>query len=227
MHVWPHDARRLAPQLKAVRRSKKRVNIMKYGFCVLVALCVFSLLAGCRSGVIATTLPIHPQVTVTLEPAAMSNQMIVGSTPTCPPARGEGTVSPAISIDSIVFVVNGIEQVVREGDLLQALPGEEVQVDEVTICVGSFSGDGGEACVDLAPVTPSGQEIVSEHIGTHTVKVAPGFMSISGPDQNWIIGENWEHVSVVLNHWPPDNTEDRGCGGGRCEHDDRIIVRFR
>jgi hypothetical protein len=137
-----------------------------------------------------------------------------------------GTISPAISIYSIVFIVNGLEQVVRDGDMLQALPGEEVQVREVTICVGSFSGNGGEACVDFAPVTRGGQEIVSEHIGTHTVRVAPGFMSISGPDHGWAIGENWKHISVVLNHWPPGGTEDLGCGSGRCERDDRIIIGF-
>jgi hypothetical protein len=195
----------------------------------LVALCVLSLVAGCsRSGATATALPTHlPQPNVALEPAATSDLATVASMPACPPARGEGTISPDISIYSIVFVVNGLEQVVSDGDMLQAQPGELVQVREVTICVGSFSGNGGEACVDFAPVAQSGQEIVSEHIGTHTVRVKPGFMSISGPDNRWTIGENWKHISVVLNHWPPEGTEDLGCGSGRCERDDRIIIGFQ
>jgi hypothetical protein len=44
--------------------------------------------------------------------------------------------------------VNGFEQVVQEDDMLQATPGSEVQVIEVTICVCSFAGNDGEACVD-------------------------------------------------------------------------------
>jgi hypothetical protein len=147
--------------------------------------------------------------------------------PACPQATGEGTISPAISIYSIVFIVNGVEQMVRDGDVLQALPGEQVQVREVTVCVGAFSGNGGEACVDLAPVDQSGQEITSEHRGTHNVPVVPGFASISGPDQGWVIGENWGHIAAVLNHWPPEGTQDLGCGGGRCERDDRTIVGLR
>jgi len=202
---------------------------MRNGVWVLVVVLVLSLVAGCgRSGTTTTALSPHvPQLTDALEPAATPDLATVGSVPTCPPATGEGTISPAVSIYSIVFVVNGVEQVVRDGDVLQALPGEQVQVREVTICAGSFSGNGGEACVDFAPVDQSGQEIVSEHGGTHTVWVTPGFISISGPDQGWIIGENWRHISVVLNHWPPDGTEDLGCGGGRCERDDRTVVGFR
>jgi hypothetical protein len=115
----------------------------------------------------------------------------------------------------------------RDGDVLQAMPGDEIQVREVTVCAGSFSGNGGEACVDFAPVTQSGQEIGSEHGGTHTVPVTPGFSSLSGPDHRWTIGENWDHISAVLNHWPPEGTEDLDCGSGRCERDDRMNVGFR
>jgi len=202
---------------------------MRNGVWVLMVLLVLSLVAGCnRSGTTATAPSPHmPQPTDALESAATHDLATVGSTPACPPATGEGTISPAVSIYSIVFVVNGVEQVVRDGDVLQALPGEEVQVREVTICVGVFSGNGGEACVDLAPVDQSGQEIASEHRGTHIVPVTPGFISISGPDQGWVIGKNWRHIAAVLNHWPPDGTQDPGCGGGRCERDDRTIVGFR
>jgi len=215
--------------VSSARQAKKRDDEMRNGVWVLVVLLVLSLVAGCsRSGTTATELSPHmPQPADALEPASTPDLATVGSAPACPPATGEGTVSPAVSIYSIVFTVSGAEQVVRDGDVLQALPGEQVQVREVTICVGSFSGNGGEACVDLVPVDQSGQEIASEHRGTHTVSVTPGFTSISGPDQGWIIGENWRNIAAVVNHWPPDGTQDLGCGGGRCERDDRTVVGLR
>ncbi len=202
---------------------------MRNGVCVLVALSVLSLAAGCgRSDQTATALPAHsPRPTDPLEPIATLDAGIVDPTPVCPPARGGGTISPAVSIYSITFLVNGHEQVVGDDHTLQALPGDKVEVREVTICAGSFSGDGGEACVDFAPADQSGQEIVSEHKGTHLVPVTPGFISISGPSHTWIISENWSHISAVLNHWTPEDTGDLGCASGRCEHDDRIMVEFR
>jgi hypothetical protein len=132
-----------------------------------------------------------------------------------------------VSIYSITFVVNGVEQVVRDGEALQAAPGDEVQFTQATICAASFSGSGGEACVDLAPADRSGKEIASEHRGSHAVPVAPGFTSISGSSDAWIIGEDWAHIYAVLNHWPPEGTQDPACGGGRCERDDRMVVGFR
>ena len=124
---------------------------MKTGVCVLVALCALSLVAGCsRGGATATAGPTHtPEPTQPLEPRVTPDLATVASTPACPPADGEGTIPPAVSIYSIAFVVNGVEQVVRDGDVLQALPGDEIQVREVTICAGSFSGNGGEAQVEV------------------------------------------------------------------------------
>jgi hypothetical protein len=209
--------------------AKKRDNEMKNEVVALVTLCVLSLVAGCStSSAPATALQTDlPPPIDALETVATPDQVTDGSAPACPPARGEGTISPAISIYSVVFVVNGIEQVVRAGDILQVSTGEEVQVREVTICVGSYSGNGGEACVDFVPVAQSGQEIVSEHSGTHNFKVTPGFMSISGLERGWMIGENWRYFSIVLNHWPPVSTEDFSCGSGRCEHDDRLIIELQ
>jgi hypothetical protein len=120
--------------------------------------------------------------------------------------------------------VNGREQVVRDGDMLQASRGDEVQVREVTICANPFSGSGGEACVEFTPLDQNGQERVAEGNGTHMKRVPSGFTSIPGPNHTWIVGENWRHIVAVLNHWPPGGTNDPGCGGGRCEHDDRMIV---
>lgn len=202
---------------------------MRNGVWVLGALLVLSLAVGCgREDATATALatPMSPG-TDTPAPSATPDPATVGATPVCPPARGEGTVPPSISIGSMVFVVNGVEQVVRDGDRLQALPGDEMRVKEVTICVGPFQGSGGEACVDFAPVDQSGQEVLSEHAGTHLVGVRPGSISISGPDHRWTIGEDWRSMSGVLNHWPPDGTEDLDCAGGRCERDDRVIVILR
>ena len=199
---------------------------MKIRGYALVPMLVLSLVAGCGSkDAIETTPPVQmPQPTDALEPSAEPDQAAFDSTAACPPARGVGTVSPAISINSIVFAVNGVEQVVRDGDMLQAQPGEQVHVKEVTICAGFFSGDGGEACVDFAPVAQDGEEIASEHRGTHTLRLMPGFMTLSGPDQGWTVAENWRRIAAVLNHWPPVGTDDLGCGSGRCERDDRIIV---
>lgn len=212
-----------------VRQTKRRGNEMRNGAWALVALCMLSLTAGCgRRDATVTALPTHmPQPTDSQEAAATLDSASIDPTPVCPPASGEGMIPPAVSIYSITFVVNGLEQVVRGGDALQASPGDEVQVREVTICAGPFSGNGGEACVDFAPADTSGQEIVSEHSGTHAVRVTPGFISISVPSHTWTIDEDWRHISAVLNHWPAEDTEDLDCGGGRCERDDRIIVGFR
>lgn len=144
----------------------------------------------------------------------------------CAPADGAGTVEPEISIQSITFFVNGVEQVVGDDGSLQAQAGDQVQVRAVAICASSFTGDGGEACVDIVPVDQDGHEIVSEHSGTHLVKVATGSTTISGPTQVWTIDENWREFAVVVNHWPPKATKDLDCGGGRCERDDLAIVRL-
>jgi hypothetical protein len=211
-----------APPGKARREVRKKAA-------GLLVLLVLSLAAGCGwEGATTKLLPTPmPPPTDRLEPSATRDPAADGATPACPPATGEGTVSPAASIYSIVFVVNGVEQVVRDGDMLEALPGDEVQVREVTICAGSFQGRGGEACVDFAPVDQSGEEIASAHGGSHTVTVIPGFTSISGPDHRWTVGDNWISISAVLNHWPTGGTADLGCGGGRCERDDRIVVELR
>jgi hypothetical protein len=149
------------------------------------------------------------------------------STPLCPPADGEGTIFPAISIYSITFVVNGAEQVVYESDTLEATVGDEIKIKEAVICVGSFSGNGGEACVDLAPVDQSGQMIMSEHAGTHMVPVITGFTAIPGPSHTWTLEEKWMRISAVLNHWTLEETEDIDCANRRCEHDDWAIIELR
>jgi len=145
----------------------------------------------------------------------------------CPPAEGGGSISPAISIYSIAFVVNGAEQVVYDGDTLEAIFGDRIEIKEAVICTGSFSGSGGEACVDLAPVDRSGQEILSEHAGTHMVPVISGFTTIPGPSHTWILSESWARFSVVLNHWTHEETEDVECANRRCEHDDWAIIELR
>jgi hypothetical protein len=187
---------------------------------ILPIVVVLSLLTGCdESGATPTASPAHtPHPTDTPTPTAAT------ATPPCTPANAGGTVPPAIAICSVSFLVNGVEQVVRDGEALQASRGDEVQIGEATICVGPFSGSGGEACVDFVPMDPSGQEIASERSGTHNIKVSPGCRSIPGPGGRWIIGEDWAYVAAVLNHWPPSRTEDAGCGGGLCERDDRITV---
>lgn len=205
---------------------------MRRGFYVLAALIVLILVGGCSSNngtaVLQQTdqsLPADPRES----PAAPATPDLATdeSAPVCRQANGEGTIAPAISVFSIAFVVNGVEQVVRVGEGLIAQPGDEVQVREVTVCAETISGAGGEACVDFAPVTYDGQEVVSEHIGTHTTRVRSGFFSIPGPENHWIIDKEWMNISGVVNHWPTEITTDMGCGSGRCEHDDWIDIEFQ
>ncbi|NIO29703.1 MAG: serine hydrolase [Candidatus Latescibacteria bacterium] len=145
----------------------------------------------------------------------------------CTPTNAGGTVPPAIAICSVTFVVNGVEQVVRGGDTLPLSAGDEVRFKEAEIYVGTFSGNGGEACVDLAPWDQNGQEIESGRLGTHNLAVSPGLATITGPDRTQIVGENWRRIVAVLNHWPPGRTKDSDCAGGRCERDDRIVIELR
>jgi len=140
------------------------------------------------------------------------------------PSEAGGTVPPAIAVCSVTYIVNGVEQIVRNGETLQASRGEEVSVGEVAICVGPFSGDGGQSCIDFFPLDDDGHEIASERIGTHQQKVNPGCHSVAGPDGVWLVGESWHSISAVLNHWPLDRTEDSACADGLCERDDLVRV---
>lgn len=142
----------------------------------------------------------------------------------CPTADAEGTVSPAVAIYFITFVVNGVEQVVNDANWLQASAGDQVRVREVTICsVEPFEGSGGQAYVEFDPVDQSGRVIASEVRGTRAVGVTSGFTNIPGPDYTWTVG-NWRHFSVVTVHYPPGGTQNPNCEGGLCEVDDRVIV---
>ena len=196
---------------------------------VLLVLFALSLAAGCsRSDESATALPDQvPQLTHTVEPIETPDSEVIDPMPVCPPANGQGTISPDITIHSITFVVNGVEQVLRNGDTLDARVGDQLEVREVVICAGSFSGNGGEACVDFAPIDQSGQEIMSEHAGTHIVQVTSGFISIPGPSHIWTLAESWGQITAVLNHWAQGGTEDIECANGRCEHDDWAIITLR
>jgi hypothetical protein len=196
---------------------------------VLVVCFALSLAAGCsRSDESVTALPDQaPQPAHTVEPIQTPDSEMIDPVPVCPPASGQGTVSPAITIYSITFAVNGVEQELRDGDTLDARVGDEIEVREVVICTGSFSGSGGEACVDFAPTDQSGQEIMSEHAGTHMVPVTSGFISIPGPSQTWTRAESWGQISAVLNHWTREDTEDIECANRRCEHDDWATIVLR
>jgi hypothetical protein len=197
-------------------------------FWVLVALLELALAAGCgRSGEMDSALP--TQTIQSADPPAPTATPDIGNldpAPVCPTARGVGTVSPAVSIYSITFLVNGIDQIALQNSKLQAVPGDKVQIREVIICASPFSGNDSQACVDFAPVDESGQEIRSEHKGSHSVPVTPGQISISGLNFTWTVGENWSGFYAVLNHWPPVETQDLDCANGLCERDDWIIVEF-
>jgi hypothetical protein len=194
-----------------------------------VTLLALSLAAGCgKSGEIDSAQP-----TQTIQPADSPDPTLtpdignINPAPVCPTARGVGTVSPAVSIYSITFLVNGIEQIMLQNNMLQAVSGDEVQIREVIICASPISGDGGQACVDFAPTDESGQEIRSEHKGTDTVSVTPGPISILGLNFTWTVGENWSGFYAVLNHWAPIETQDLDCASGGCERDDWLFIKFQ
>jgi hypothetical protein len=145
----------------------------------------------------------------------------------CPPAVGEGTVAPAIAIRSVTLLVNDIRLTLSEGDTLPAPPGSQVQVVEVALCVGPFSGDAGDACADFAPTGESGEKITPEHAGTHLVPLTSGIITLPGPDHAWIIEDDWTALAAVVNHWPGVKTQDLGCGEANCERDDWLILPLR
>lgn len=163
----------------------------------------------------------------TMPPAATPDPTRPSTTtasPSCPPVDGVGTVAPALAIYSITFLVNDREQVVRDGETLDAAPGDIVRFVEVEICAHPFTGAGGDACVEVAPIGRDGGTLWAQGRGTHTQPVRSGFGRIPGPDQTWIVEEDWQGVSAVLNHWPPEGTTDAGCGPGRCERDDFLTI---
>jgi hypothetical protein len=144
----------------------------------------------------------------------------------CPTtANAEGTVSPAVAISSITFVVNGDEQVANDFGSPQVSSGDRVEVKEVTICVDLFKDTGGVVFVEFDPVDQGGKVIASEVRSTRVVAVAPDFTIIPGPDYTWTVGDNWQHISVVTVHYAPGGgTQNRHCEEGGCEVDDRVIV---
>jgi len=145
---------------------------------------------------------------------------------TCPSVNAEGTVPPSVAITSITFIVNGDEQIVANQYMpLQASPGDEVKIKEITVCVEPFDGESGSGYVEFDPLDQNGQVMALEVKGTRSVRIASGFTIIPGPDYAWTIGDNWRHLSVVTVHYPPGGgTQNPNCEGGFCEVDDRMIV---
>lgn len=190
---------------------------MKIWILIVLGFFAATLLTGCQGGI---------------DEGALAGSRGLGSsdevddTPDCPPPDGVGTVAPGISIASIVFTVNGARQRVQDGESLQAQPGDEVRVQEVTLCVGSFSADGGQACLDVVPTTAGDQDVGSEHKGSHMFAISPGSMTITNLDFGWTVREDWEGLSAVLNHWTPTTTQDLACASGGCERDDWMTIAF-
>jgi hypothetical protein len=141
----------------------------------------------------------------------------------CPPADGVGSVPPAVSIYSVTFAVNGLEQVIRGGQTLEAMPGDEVLITEAKICARPGDRGGGNVCVDIAPLDGDGEEIRAQAGGTHLQPVPSGFVTVPGPPTVWTLGEDWQGFIVVLNHWVTGAT-DVGCAEGRCERDDYMAI---
>jgi hypothetical protein len=212
-----------------VERVRGVVKLVRIKPWVLVVLFPLSLAVSCsRSDERVTAIPdLVTQPTYLAEPIQTTDSENIDRPPVCPPANGRGTISPDITIYTITFLVNGVEQVLLNGDTLDAMVGDEIEVKEVVICTESFSGYGGEACVDFTPIDKSRQEVQSEHAGTHMVQVISGFISIPGPIHSWARAENWDRISAVLNHWTQEDTEDTECADRSCEQDDWATIILR
>ncbi len=191
--------------------------------CLLAVLLIASFVAGCGQGT-ATATPTPPP---TRTPQPTEPPSPPSPTPACPPANGTGATPPDVAVLSVTFVVNGREQVVRAGGALTVSPGDAVQVREVAVCADPFARGGGEVCVELTPLDANSRALTTDAMGTHMRPMIPGVVSIPGPGDTWTIGEDWRQISVEVNHWPPDGSSDPSCGGGRCEHDDEVLVELR
>jgi hypothetical protein len=141
----------------------------------------------------------------------------------CPPADGVGSASPAVSIYSLTFTVDGEEQVIRDGRILQAVAGDEVLVTEAEICVQPGDRGGGQVCVDVAPLDGDGEEIRTQAGGSHMQPAPSGFATVPGPSTVWTLGEDWQGFVVVLNHWVTGSS-DLDCAEGKCERDDHLVI---
>ncbi len=151
----------------------------------------------------------------------------VGSASDCPPARGVGTIAPAITIRSMTIAVNGVERTVSGDDTLRVSAGDVIRLRAAAICIEPFSGDGGRFCVDISPTDRSGAAIFSEHKGTHMMPVEPGVVELSGLEFEWTVGDDWKNLAAVVNHWTPGKSRDLECADGLCERDDRVIIELR
>lgn len=193
-----------------------------------LAVLLTALSVSCRPGLMdATSSALSPSQSADAQQAQLLDASTASSTPACSPTSGEGTVAPAITIHSITFLVDGAELTLADGDVLPAVPGSEVRVVEVMICVGDFATNSGEACVDFAPTKESGEEVSAEHAGTHLVPLSPGLITVPGPDHSWSIAEDWVGMAAVVNHWPGMATEDDACAQGQCERDHQLILPIR
>lgn len=193
----------------------------RWGWVLLLALA-----AACTAGG-ASTPPEHDVGPAPAGPSELRSTPKVASpepAPRCRPPDGSGTVSPNLSITSITFMVNGVEQVIAPGGAVAASPGDRVRLAGATLCSEPYSGDPGAACVDVAPLDEDGEEVQAEHLGTHMVPVSPGSIHLRGPAGGWTVEEGWTGFSVVLNHWPPVNTRDQACAASGCERDDQVMI---
>jgi hypothetical protein len=210
--------------MQAMHAGSSMKNLISFTLAVLLAALAVSCSPG-GSGVTASALSASQQADAQQVPLLGTNTAAPASA--CSPTPGEGTVAPAISIHSITFLVDDVELTLSDEDMLPATAGSEVKVVKVKICVGAFKANGGEACVDFAPIRESGEEVSAEHAGTHMVPLAPGLITLPGPDRSWSIDESWVGIAAVVNHWLGVKTEDHECAEGQCERDHQLVLPLR
>ena len=100
---------------------------------------------------------------------------------------------------------------------------DQVTVKEVTICVAPFEGPGGTFYVEFQPYNIEDQ-LMDDLVVLPYQDTASRFMSIPGPDYIWVVGDDWQRISVLSIHYPPGGTQNPHCQEGACEFDDRLTV---
>jgi hypothetical protein len=144
--------------------------------------------------------------------------------PACPPAGAGGTIAPAIALYSVTFAVNGVKQIVDDSNSsLQMYKNARVTVKEVTICVAPFEGPGGTFYVEFQPYNTEDQ-LIDLVRGSSLWDAESGLKSIAGPDYAWVIGDDWQKISVLSTHFPPGGTQNPYCQERACEFDDCLEV---
>jgi len=144
--------------------------------------------------------------------------------PACPPAGPGGTKAPDITLHSITFVVDGVDQIIDDTHhALQLSKNSKMTIKEAVICVPPFENAGGRFSVEFEPYDPNHRLIDPQ--SSSPQDTVSGFTTIPGPNHTWTIAD-WQKISVLSYHFPPGGTQNANCQNSTCEIDDRLKVNL-